>query len=104
MYANIFGKKSEDHTRYWISVSTEKYDAKKGKGTGEYIKASIPARLMKDAVKVFDEHSVKTKTKNIRMLNAKDVGGFFEAVEPREGEPYVRFVIFEAEAVDKEDD
>lgn len=104
MYANIFGKRGEDYTRYWVSVSTEKYDAKKKKGTGEYINASIPARLLEDVEAVFDESAAKTKSKGIYLLKAKKVEGWFEAVEPKEGEPYVRFVIAEASAVDPEDD
>lgn len=104
MYANIFGKKGEDYTRYWISVSTEKYDAKKKKGTGNYVNASIPVRLFDDVKDLFEDSAENTKTKKIRMMRCKDVEGFFEAVEPKEGEPYVRFIVTKAKAVDPEDD
>lgn len=104
MYANIFGKKGDDYTRYWISVSTEKYDSKKKKGTGEYINASIPARLFDDIKGLFDDSAEKTKTKNIRMMRCKGVEGFFEAVEPREGDPFVRFVVTDAKVIEPEDD
>ena len=49
-YAYIFGKKAkgDDYYRYWISMSTEKI-GKNGKGTGEYLKATMPVRMSKKA-------------------------------------------------------
>lgn len=64
-YARIFGKEQDDFTRYWLSLSTEKLDAK-GRRTGEYLNATMPVRLSKDAARTWDEIAVKTKNKHIR--------------------------------------
>ena len=97
MFVNLFSKEAGEYTRYWASISTEKYDTKKKKGTGKYDKATIPVRLSKDAVEQFDDGSKRTKNKEI-------IGGHFElkefwleAVEPNEGEPYVRLFIKDME-------
>lgn len=99
-YCNIFKKTSDEYDRYWMSVSTEKV-GKNGKGTGEYIRASITVRMSNDAKEYFDEHSTKTKSKDVRQgcFNVKDC--FFKAVEPKEGEP---FVILFVNKIEVEDD
>lgn len=93
MFVNLFSKDAGEFIRYWASISTEKYDAKKKKGSGEYANASIPVRLSKESIELFEENASKTKNKKI-------LGGKFEldefwleAVEPKEGEPYVRLFI-----------
>lgn len=102
MYINLFRKKSGEYYRYWASVSTKGYDSKK-KQTDEYINASIPVRLVPDVEDSLHEW-IKTKNKAIQHVMLKDVEGFLEAVEPREGEPFVRFVILGCEISDSEDD
>lgn len=91
-YISIFGKrgKEDDYTRYWVSVSTEKTD-KKGKGTGEYTRASIPARLSRDAEAIFEDTSEETKTKGIRYGVFELTDCWFKAVE---GEDYPFAVLF----------
>lgn len=93
MFVNLFSKDMGDYTRYWASISTEKYDAKKKTGSGEYANASISVRLSKDAVEVFEDNATKTKSKKI--LGAAFVLEDFwlEAVEPKEGESFVRLFI-----------
>ena len=104
MYANIFGKDNGDFTRYWASVATERYDSKKKKGTGEYVRATIPVRLSKGAVGTFDSTARKTKTKKIKGGHYL-VGEFWlEAVEPKEGEPYVRLFVNDLEPVENDED
>ena len=103
MFVNLFGKDCGEYTRYWVSVSTEKYDAKKNKGTGEYVRASLSATLSKDAAEVFDDNAKKTANKKIRGGRFEIKGAFFKAVEAREGEPFVTFYIHEMEPVDEED-
>lgn len=102
MFVNLFGKDAGEYVRYWISVSTEKYDSKKKKGTGEYIRASISATLSKEAEKVFDKYAEKTANKKITGGTFTIKGGFFKAIEPKEGEPFVTFYITDMEP--KEDD
>lgn len=92
MFLNLFRKKQGDAYRYWASVSTRVYDYKKGKQTDEYINATIPVRLVPDLEDELDGW-LKTKNKNIQHIQLEDVEGFFEAVEPREGEPFVRFIV-----------
>lgn len=104
MFVNLFAKDNGDYIRYWASVSTKKYDAKKKKETDEYINASMPVRLIPDMVDVFNDASVKTKNKKIKRGLFKDVEGFLEAVEPKDGEPFVRFVILEMTPADSDED
>lgn len=105
MFVNLFGKDCGEYTRYWISVSTEKWDAKKNKGTGEYIRASLSATLSKDAADVFDEYAKKTKSKKVRGGRFEVKGAFFKAIEPKDGEPFVTFYIHKMEFVeDQEED
>lgn len=103
MFINLFRKKNGDYFRYWASVSTKGYDYKKKKQTDEYINATIPIRLIPD---VEDSLSGWTKTKNktIQRIRLEKVDGFFEAVEPSEGEPFVRYVIIEGEETSDEDE
>lgn len=103
MYVNLFRKKSEDYYRYWASVSTKGYDHKKKKQTEDYINASMPVRIIPDVESGIKDGWSKTSNKNIQYVRLENVDGFFEAVEPREGEPFVRFVIIEAE-VQEEDE
>ena len=93
MFVNLFSKDAGEYTRYWASISTEKYDAKKKKGSGEYANASISVRLSKDAVEVFENHANKTKSKKIMGAAFELVDFWLEAVEPKEGESFVRLFI-----------
>lgn len=104
MFVNLFKKDCGDYNRYWASVSTKKYDRKKKKELDEYINATIPVRLIPDMESVFDEVAKPTKNKKIMRGQFEDVDGFFEAVEPTEGEPFVRFVIMEMEPVEDDDE
>lgn len=104
MFVNLFKKDCGDYNRYWASVSTKKYDRKKKKELDEYINATIPVRLIPDMESVFDEFSEPTKNKKITHGLFQRVDGFFEAVEPTEGEPFVRFVIMEMDPVIEDDD
>lgn len=103
MFVNLFSKKGEDYTRYWVSVSTEKYNAKKGKGTGEYINASMPVRLSEDAKSTFNNSCVKTSNKKIMRGRFEVDSGWLESVEPKEGEPYVRLFILEMTDASEDD-
>lgn len=104
MFVNLFRKDCGNYSRYWASVSTKKYDRKKKKEVDEYINATIAVRLIPDLEKVFEDSAVKTKNKKITRARFENVEGFFEAVEPSEGEPFVRFVIIEMDPVDDEGD
>lgn len=104
MFVNLFGKDCGNYTRYWISVSTERWDAKKNKGTGEYIRASLSASLSADASEVFKENSKKTANKKIRGGRFEVKGAFFKAVEPKEGEPFVTFYIHDMAPVEDEEE
>lgn len=104
MFVNLFKKDCGDYNRYWASVSTKKYDRKKKKELDEYINATIPVRLIPDMESVFDEVAKPTKNKKIMRGQFENVDGFFEAVEPTEGEPFVRFVIMEMEPVEDDED
>ena len=97
MFVNLFKKDCGGYSRYWASVSTEIYDAKKGKGTGDYVRANISVRLSKDANEVFEEIAEKTANKKITMGRFEVVKSLFEAVQPKDDEefPYVRFVIID---------
>ena len=104
MFVNLFKKDCGDYNRYWASVSTKKYDRKKKKELDEYINATIPVRLIPDMKAVFEEGAEPTKNKKITRGLFEDVDGFFEAVEPTDGEPFVRFVIMEMEPVEDDED
>lgn len=104
MFVNLFRKDCGDYSRYWASVSTKKYDRKKKKEVDEYINATIAVRLIPDMEKVFEDSAAKTKNKKITRGRFEDVDGFFEAVEPSEGEPFVRFVIIDMTPVEDEGD
>ena len=88
MLVNLFSKQEDEYSRYWVSVSTEKAD-RNGKGTGEYINASITVRLSKAAAEVFDDISVKTKTKGITQARVLLKDYWFKAGETKDGETYV---------------
>lgn len=103
MFINLFRKKNGDYYRYWASVSTKGYDYKKKKQTDVYINATIPIRLISD-VEVSLIGWAKTKNKSIQRIRLEKVDGFFEAVEPSEGEPFVRYVIIEGEETSDEED
>lgn len=104
MFVNLFKKDCGDYNRYWASVSTKKYDRKKKKELDEYINATIPVRLIPDMESVFDEVAEPTKNKKISRGLFQDIDGFFEAVEPTEGDPFVRFVIMEMVPVPDDDE
>lgn len=95
MFVNLFRKDNGDYYRYWASVSTEIYDAKKGKKTGEYTRANISVRLSKDCVDVFEDVAKKTSDKKIIGARFEVTDMLLEAVEPRDEDeyPYVRLVI-----------
>lgn len=103
MFVNLFGKDNGEYTRYWISVSTEKWDAKKKKGSGEFVRASLNATLSKDAADLFDETAKKTANKKIRGGRYEIKGAFFKAVEPKDGEPFVTFYIHDMAPVEEDD-
>ena len=100
MFVNLFGKDCGEYTRYWISVSTEVWDAKKKKGTGEYIRASLSATLSKEAAEVFEDNSKKTKDRKIKGGRFEVKGAFFKAIDRREGEPFVTFYIHDMAPVE----
>ena len=102
MFVNLFRKDCGDYYRYWASVSTKKYDRKKKKEIDEYINATIPVRLIPDMEFLFGDVVKCTKNKKIGRALFEKVDGFFEAVEPNEGDPFVRFVIMEMVAVEDE--
>lgn len=105
MYVNLFKKEGADYTRYWISVSTEIYDAKKKKGSGDYVNASMPVRLGQKALDVFKENAVKTKGKKITGGRFVVKKWLLEAVHPKDDDyAYVRFVILEMEPAPERDD
>ena len=104
MFVNLFKKDCGEYCRYWASVSTKKYDRKKKKELDEYINATIPVRLIPDMETMFEEHAEETKNKKISRAVFMDVDGFFEAVEPSEGEPFVRYVIVDMEPADNDED
>lgn len=105
MFINLFRKKNGDYYRYWASVSTKGYDYKKKKQTDEYINATIPVRLIPDVEDdlAYNEWA-KTKNKAIQRIRLEKVDGFFEAVEPNEGDPFVRYVIIECEVQTDDED
>lgn len=87
MLVNLFSKTEDERARYWISVSTEKTD-KNGKGTGDYMSASITVRLSKKAAEVFDDISTKTKTKTVKQARVELKDFWFKAAETKDGESY----------------
>ena len=101
-YAYIFGKKAkgDDYYRYWISMSTEKV-GKTGKGTGEYLKATMPVRMSKKAAETWDEFAAKTKNKDIKLGISHIKDGWLKVVEGPE-DPYI--VMFVNDLVEQEDD
>lgn len=104
MFVNLFRKDCGDYYRYWASVSTKKYDRKKKKEIDEYINATIPVRLIPSLEDEFEFFSKATKNKKISRAVFEKVDGFFEAVEPNEGDPFVRFVIMEMSHVEDGED
>ena len=104
MFVNLFRKDCGDYYRYWASVSTKKYDKKKKKEIDKYINATIPVRLIPDMESLFGDVAKDTKNKKIGHALFENVVGFFEAVEPNEGDPFVRFVIMEMEPVEDDED
>ena len=101
-YAYIFGKKAkgDDFYRYWISMSSEKV-GKNGKGTGEYLKATMPVRMSKKAAETWEEFAVKTKNKDIKLGISHITDGWLKVVEGPE-DPYI--VMFVNELIEQEDD
>jgi hypothetical protein len=95
MFVNLFRKESDDYARYWISISTAVYDKKKKKQTDEYINASMPVRLVGEAVETFDECAKKSKSKGVKYGRFEIDEALFEAVHPKDEDySYVRLVIF----------
>ena len=88
-YAYIFGKKAktDDYYRFWLSLSTEKV-GKNGKGTGEYLKATLPVRMSKDATETWEEFATKTKNKDIKLGISHIRSGWLKVVEGPE-DPYI---------------
>ena len=86
-YMRIFGKKGDEFTQYWASISNELQ--KDGKGTGKYARANITVRLSRDAEDVFKENRIKTATKGIYQFNAKVKDAWLKAVRPSEGPDFV---------------
>ena len=100
-YLRIFGKKGEDFTRYWASVSTEK--TKDGKGTGKYMRANISVRLSKDAEETFKDNAVKSKSKGVKHVYGK-VEGWLKAAETSEGEGYLYLFVNSIEVEESEEE
>ena len=100
-YAYIFGKKAktDDYYRFWVSLSTEK--VYKGKPTGEYLKATMPVRMSKDAAETWEEFAVKTKNKDIKLGISHIRSGWLKVVEGPE-DPYI--VLFINDLIEQEDD
>lgn len=109
-YLTVFGKKEDEYTRYWVSVSTERM--KDGKGTGKYANANMQARLSEDAREVFEDKAGKTKTKGIKVLRMKVSEFYLMAATPkdRDMDDYVYIYVKTAKAApskkddDEEDD
>ena len=101
-YAYIFGKKAkgDDFYRYWISMSSEKV-GKNGKGTGEYLKATMPVRMSKKAAETWEEFATKTKNKDIKLGISHIKDGWLKVVEGPE-DPYI--VMFINDLTEQEDD
>lgn len=105
LYVNLFKKKGADFERYWISVRTPVYDAKKKKTTDDYITAQMPARLTDKAKEKFDELAIKSSGKKTTW-NRFELSEFkFEAVQPKDSDyGYVRAVIFDLKLAEKDED
>ena len=104
MFVNLFKKEGDDYARYWISVSTEIYDKKKKKGTGKYTNASMPVRLASDAIEVFKDNAIKSKSKDTKYGRFEIVTALFEAVQPADNDyAYVRLVILDMKPVEVDD-
>lgn len=105
LYVNLFKKKGADFERFWISVRTPVYDAKKKKTTDDYITAQMPARLTNEAKEKFDELAIKSSGKKTTW-NRFELKEFkFEAVQPKDSDyGYVRVVIFDLELAPKKDE
>lgn len=86
-YMRIFGKKGDDFTQYWTSISNELM--KDGKGTGKYARANMTVRLSREAEDVFKSNRIKTSTKGTYQLNAKVQDFWLKAVRPNEGNDFV---------------
>ena len=101
-YAYIFGKKAktDEYYRFWISMSTEKV-GKNGKGTGEYLKATMPVRMSKSATEAWEEFATKTKNKDIKLGISHIKDGWLKVVEGPE-DPYI--VMFVNELTEQESD
>ena len=101
-YAYIFGKKAktDDYYRFWLSLSTEKV-GKNGKGTGEYLKATLPVRMSKDATETWEEFATKTKNKDIKLGISHIKDGWLKVVEGPEDPYIVMFVNDLVEQVDE---
>ena len=99
----IFGKKGDEFTQYWTSISTELM--KDGKPTGKYARANMTVRLSRDAENVFKENRIKTATKGTYQLNAKIKDFWLKAVRPSEGADFVILFVNEMEpAPESEED
>lgn len=88
MEITLFKKKTDEYTRYWASVSTEKTN-KKGKGTGEYIRASLPVRLSNKAAESLEDSWTETKNDAISYVRITVKDCWFKAAESAESEPFV---------------
>ena len=103
-YAYIFGKraKTDDYYRFWLSLSTEKV-GKNGKGTGEYLKATLPVRMSKDATETWEEFATKTKNKDIKLGISHIRSGWLQVVEGPE-DPYIVLFVNDLVEQESEDD
>lgn len=101
-YMRIFGKKGDDFTQYWTSISTELM--KDGKGTGKYARANMTVRLSREAEDVFKENRIKTATKGTYQLNAKVTDFWLKAIRPSEGEDFVVIFVNAMEPAEPDED
>lgn len=82
-YMTVFRKETEDRTRFWVSVSTETVD-KKGRRTGEYINANIPAYMSNEAYEASEGLWKPTKNDEIDRIHVQVTDAWLKAVEGRD--------------------
>lgn len=87
---NIFGSKDErtGRKRYWISVRT-----RRTKDGDDFIDASLPCNLSKEAEELFGQYCQATRSKDVYYLRSELTDWWFKAVETKDGKTFtVAFV------------